>query len=406
MEHAVDPAGSGTHPTELQESPTGARNPSIQNLPPTQPASSSSSTQEIAKRYSRVKIRIGIAGAVMFLGLTIALLATGATRVVEDLARALVHNDYLALLVFAASLGVLEAIVTVPMRFYSGFHLEHKYALSNQSFGAWAWEGVKGMLLGAVLGAPVLLVFYFFLRGVGNWWWLPVGGALFLFSVILARVAPAIVFPLFYKFTPLEQGGLAQKVVALCQKVGMPVKGVFVFNLSKNTKKANAAFAGLGRSKRIILADTLIANFTDEEIETVVAHELGHFKLKHLWIMLLVGTLNSFLGLYLTAQAYDKSLSWFGFDSIDQLAALPLLALWLGLYSLVTGPLSNMVSRSHERAADRFAVALSRNKEAFVNALRKLAAVNLADMAPHPAVEFLFYSHPSIEKRIGALEDL
>jgi STE24 endopeptidase len=184
----------------------------------------------------------------------------------------------------------------------------------------------------------------------------------------------------------------------------MSVKGLFVFDLSKNTKKANAAFTGIGKSKRIILGDTLIANFTDDEIETVFAHELGHHKLKHIWVMLLAGAINSFLGLFVAAELYRASLSWFGFSSLDQLAALPLLSLWLGAYSLVAGPLSNMLSRSHERAADRYAVSMSGNKEAFTNALRKLAAINLADTSPHPLVEFLFHSHPSIEKRIRAVE--
>ncbi|MBI3579596.1 MAG: M48 family metalloprotease, partial [Ignavibacteriales bacterium] len=196
------------------------------------------------------------------------------------------------------------------------------------------------------------------------------------------------------------------KILALCKKVGMSVQGVFVFDMSKNTKKANAAFTGVGKSKRIILGDTLVANFTDDEIETIFAHELGHYKLKHIWVMMIVGTVSSFLGLYLTAVLYQTSLSWFGFSSIEQIAALPLLGLWLGLYSLITSPLSNMLSRAHERAADRFAIRTSNNKQAFMNALRKLAVVNLADTAPHPLIEFLFHSHPSIEKRIRAVEQL
>jgi STE24 endopeptidase len=186
----------------------------------------------------------------------------------------------------------------------------------------------------------------------------------------------------------------------------MSVEGVYVFDMSKNTKKANAAFTGIGKSKRIILGDTLVANFRDDEIESVFAHELGHYKLKHLWMMLGIGTVSSFFGLYLTAKAYDLSLPWFGFASLDQLAALPLLALWLGVYSLLASPLTNAISRSHERAADRYAISLTKNGEAFVNALKKLARINLADVSPHPVVEFLFHSHPSIEKRVRAIETM
>ncbi|MEX2088205.1 MAG: M48 family metalloprotease, partial [Bacteroidota bacterium] len=186
--------------------------------------------------------------------------------------------------------------------------------------------------------------------------------------------------------------------------IGMPVEGVFVFDMSRNTKKANAAFTGIGKSRRIILGDTLVANFTDEEIETVFAHELGHYKLRHVWVMMAFGTVSSFLGLYGTALVYKTSLGWFGFTTPDEIAALPLLGLWLGVYSLLTNPLSNMLSRAHEYAADRFAVQLSGKTRAFQNALTKLAKVNLADPSPHPLVEFLFHSHPSIEKRIRSVE--
>jgi STE24 endopeptidase len=351
-----------------------------------------------------VKITLGIVGAGLYVLLTFLLVASGATSRIEAAVRGVSQNDYIALLLFVAVLGLFETVVSAPLKYYSGFHLEHKYHLSAQRFRAWVWVGMKGMFVGLMIGLPVLLAFYYCLKTFGDLWWLPVGVLLFLLSVVLARLAPVLIFPLFYKFRPLEDGKLRDRILAQCHTVGMSVKGLFVFDLSKNTKKANAAFTGIGKSKRIILGDTLIANFTDDEIETVFAHELGHHKLKHIWVMLLAGAINSFLGLFVAAELYRASLSWFGFSSLDQLAALPLLSLWLGAYSLVAGPLSNMLSRSHERAADRYAVSMSGNKEAFTNALRKLAAINLADTSPHPLVEFLFHSHPSIEKRIRAVE--
>jgi STE24 endopeptidase len=265
------------------------------------------------------------------------------------------------------------------------------------------WEGLKGFLVSIPISVPLLLALFFCLKSFGSMWWLPVGSVLFFLSVVLARLAPVLIFPLFYTFKPLPDGELKSTILRLCQSVGMSVEGVYVFDMSKNTKKANAAFTGIGKSKRILLGDTLVANFRDDEIETVFAHELGHYKLRHLWTMLAVGTVSSFLGLYLTAKAYELSLPWFGFASLDQLAALPLLALWLGVYSLLASPLSNAISRSHERAADRYAITLTNNGEAFANALHKLARINLADVSPHPVIEFLFHSHPSIEKRVRAL---
>ncbi|MBI3788238.1 MAG: M48 family metallopeptidase [Ignavibacteriales bacterium] len=398
MEKAVNLAET----EKLQRTPTESPASYISN----QQVSATAPDKQTAKRYARVKIIVSITGSVLFFALSLALLLTGGTGAIEQKSREFIANDYIVLLLFAAVLGLLESVLTFPLKYYSGYYLEHKYKLSNQTFAAWLWEGLKGMLVGIPIITPLLLAFYYCLRNFGGMWWLPIGTVLFIVSVVLARLAPVLIFPLFYKFKPLDEGELKNKILALCKKVGMSVQGVFVFDMSKNTKKANAAFTGVGKSKRIILGDTLVANFTDDEIETIFAHELGHYKLKHIWVMMIVGTVSSFLGLYLTAVLYQTSLSWFGFSSIEQIAALPLLGLWLGLYSLITSPLSNMLSRAHERAADRFAIRTSNNKQAFMNALRKLAVVNLADTAPHPLIEFLFHSHPSIEKRIRAVEQL
>ncbi|HEY4613497.1 MAG TPA: M48 family metallopeptidase [Bacteroidota bacterium] len=387
--------------------PSGGHEPpvssSTESTPPNQNPQQDAAR---AKEYSRIKIWLGLAGTALFYAITLVVLVSGFSATIEGFARGFASNEYLALLFFVAAFGVVESVVSFPLKYYSSFHLEHKYNLSNQTFLQWVWEGLKGMMVGIPIGVPILLAFFYCLKNYQELWWLPVGGVLFLFSVVLARLAPTLIFPLFYKFNPIEDGALKAKIIALCERVGMKVEGVFVFNLSKNTKKANAAFTGIGKSKRIILGDTLVANFTDEEIETVFAHELGHYKLKHIWTMMAVGTVSSFLGLYLTAELYATSLSWFGFSSIDQIAALPLLTLWLGVYSLVTMPLSNALSRVHERQADRYAIEVTSNTEAFSNALKKLAKTNLADTAPHPLIEFLFYSHPSIEKRVRFVEGL
>lgn len=359
-----------------------------------------------AKQYHRIKIWSSLASTVLFFAVTLAVVRTGVSAAIEDSVRRFTTNDYVALLLFAALLGLIETVIAFPLTYYSGFHLEHRFRLSNQTLGQWLWEGLKGALVGMAIGAPILLAFYYCLKTAGELWWLPVGGVLFVVSVVLARLAPTLIFPLFYKFQPLEEGEMKRKILALCERVGMRVEGVFVFNMSKNTKKANAAFTGIGKSKRVILGDTLVANFTDEEIETIFAHELGHFKLKHVWVMMGVGAASTFLGLFLTAQLYHASLAWFGFTSIDQLAALPLLSLWLELYSLVTTPISNAISRAHERQADRFAVALTSNAQAFANALLKLARINLADPSPHPMIEFMFHSHPSIEKRVRFVQEI
>ncbi|MEW6060514.1 MAG: M48 family metallopeptidase [Bacteroidota bacterium] len=356
------------------------------------------------KRYNTLKLAVSLVATAVSFALLLVLLAGGYTLLFERWALSCSDNLYVALLIFAALIGGIDALITFPLSWYSGFILEHRYHLSNQTFGQWLWEKTKSMFVSIPIAVPLVLVFYFFLLTFGADWWLPVGITLFVVSIGLSRIAPVVILPLFYKLTPLNDSPLKEKILSMTKTTSMLVEGIYSFNLSKTTKKANAAFTGIGKSKRILLGDTLLNNFTEEEIETVFAHELGHYVHHHLWKSIAVGTVSIFAGLYLTSLAYSASLPWFGFSSITQLAALPLLVLWLGLYSLVTSPISNMLSRGYEYEADRYAIKRTNNTAAFISTMNKLADMNLADKQPHPLIEFFFYSHPSIKKRIAAAE--
>jgi STE24 endopeptidase len=359
-----------------------------------------------AKKYAAIKLSFSLTETAVSFVLMLGIVLTGFSGTLERWAHGFSSSPYGALLIFLASIGVLSGVISFPLSFYSGFILERRYDLSNQSIFQWLWEQLKGLLVSLPIIVPLLIIFYFFLREYQMMWWLPVACVLFLVSVLLSRLAPVLIMPLFYKFIPLEDGSLKERIVALCNETKLSIKGIFTFNLSKTTKKANAGFTGIGKSKRIILGDTLMQNFSDDEIETVFAHELGHYVHGHIRKSIFVGTASVFLGLYLTSLLYAWSLRWFGFTSVDQLAALPILALWLGAYSLITSPISNVLSRKYEFEADRYAVAHTGKREAFISTMNKLAAMNLADKVPHPVVEFLFHSHPSIEKRIRAVENL
>ena len=365
-----------------------------------------SATPTEIKRYNKIKLVVSLIGGVVSFLLTIGLLTGGYTLRIEQFVFSVSSNIYLALITFSAIFGIISGIVSFPFSFYSGFILEHKYNLSNQTFIQWLWENTKGMLIAIPIFIPLAIIFYFFILTFDLFWWLPVAITLFIVSIGLSRIAPIVILPLFYKLTPLEDSPLKEKILSLTKSTSMIVEGIYSFNLSKTTKKANAAFTGIGKSKRILLGDTLIDNFSEDEIETVFAHELGHYSHGHIWKGIAVGTVSIFLGLYLTSLAYSASLSWFGFTSISQIAALPLLTLWLSVYSLVTSPVGNILSRKHEFEADRYAVERTKNKPAFVSTMNKLAEMNLADRTPHSVVEFLFYSHPSIEKRIQAAEHI
>ncbi len=245
-----------------------------------------------AKRYSELKQKLSFRKSILSFIIIFLLFMTGLSRELEKVAVNFTDNIYIALLIFVASIAVLEGILTFPLSFYSGYILEHKYNLSNQTLFSYFKEDLKGLAVGTVLGVPVLLVFYYILRNYPHDWWYITGFFLFFFSVLLARVAPVIIFPLFYKFKPVENESLNNKIIYLCDKTGVKVEGIFTFDMSKDTKKANAAFTGMGKSKRIILGDTLLQNFSEDEIESIFAHELGHYKMKHILKLMILSTSN------------------------------------------------------------------------------------------------------------------
>jgi STE24 endopeptidase len=239
----------------------------------------------------------------------------------------------------------------------------------------------------------------------GDLWWLVFASAMFLISVVLSQLFPILILPIFYKIIPLNDEELKTRISNLAKGAGIKVENVFTFDMSKNTKKANAAFTGLGKTKRIILGDTLLNNYSKDEIETVIAHELGHYKHKHILKNILFGTISSFLTFFIISILYKSSLSWFDFESITQIAALPLLSLWAMIIGLIQTPIGNLLSRKYEYEADRYAIESTHKPESFMNTLNKLTDQNLGDREPHPFVEWFFYSHPSIKNRVDAIRN-
>lgn len=357
--------------------------------------------EQTARKYSKTKQILSLIQSIGFFAAIIAVLFTGFSKSLEKISYSYFSNEYLALLLFVLFVFEGISLIFFPLDFYSSYILEHKYGLSNQTIGGYIIEKLKGMLLDTVIGVPLLCVFYYILKNFGDNWWLVLGAFLFVFSVIMGRLAPTVIMPLFYKFTPLENDSVKERILNLAKKAGVTINGIFSFNMSKNTKKANAAFTGMGKSKRIILGDTLLDSFNENEIETVFAHEMGHYTRRHIWKLTIVSTLLTFAGLFITAKLYSLTMGWFGFTTVYQLSALPLLFLLLSLYSLITSPITNILSRKFEWEADTYALEITKDREAFISAMEKLADQNLADKKPNKIVEFLFHSHPSLEKRIA-----
>jgi STE24 endopeptidase len=359
-----------------------------------------------AKKYSNTKLFFSIGEAILSFILLLLFLILGYSQKLENYLIIYISGKYLLLLAYVAVLGISTSIIFSPINFFTGFYLEHKYNLSNQTFWKWIIEGFKSILVGTVIGTPILLLFYFVLNEFQYLWWLPFACLMFIISVLLAQIVPILILPIFYKITPIENENLKERILVLSKDAGLKVQNVYKFNMSKNTKKANAAFTGLGKTKRILLGDTLLDSYTEDEFETVIAHELGHFKKKHIIKNILIGTVSSFLIFYLIAILHRATLFIFGFTEITQIASLPLIILWGALISLFQNPISNYISRKFEYEADYYAVKATNKKDAFVNTLNKLTDQNLGDRQPNKFVEWFFYSHPSIANRVKAIQEI
>jgi len=355
----------------------------------------------LAKKYEKIKLTVNITESIFSLILLILFLYLGYSKKLELFAYGYTSNPYLALVIYGLMLGLISSIISFPVDYIFGFRLEHKFGLSNLTFWGWITEKLKGALVGAIIGAPIAFLFYWLISGYELWWFY-LGCIVFGYSVLLAQIAPVLIFPIFYKFTPIENEELKNKLMELCHKAGFKVSGVYKFNMSKTTKKANAAFTGLGKTKRIILGDTLLETFTDKEIETVFAHELGHYKKGHIVKNIFISLFGTFIGLFLMSQLYINLLPVFGFTKPYEIAALPLLAAIAAIYGFLTSPLTSAISRKFEFEADRYAIDTTKDPDALESTMKKLADQNLADDEPNKLVEFWSYSHPSIKRRIEA----
>ncbi len=359
-----------------------------------------------AKQYEKINLGFSIFSTILSIIILVIFVVLGYSAQLRDIVSSWSDNAYLQLIYFLFAMGAGYSVISFPLSYFSDFWLEHHFELSNQTFSAWIWEKTKGFIVGSILGLPILLAFYFFLLNYPDTWWVWTATILFFFSIIIGKIAPQVIMPLFYKFEKLDDEILLDRMQSLAKKGNFSLEGVYRFDMSKSTKKANAAFTGMGKSKRIILGDTLLEKFNADEIEGVFAHEVGHYVHKHITQGVFIGTLSTYLTLYITHLIFDWILAATHFTGVADLAALPILSLIITLLSMIAAPFTNMLSRYNERQADRYAIENSSNPAAFIAALQKLAESNLSDPDPHPLVEFLFHSHPSVGKRVKFAEGL
>jgi STE24 endopeptidase len=409
-----DPSGPTDHgqPTEQpsEEQTSEERAPRAQTPLPGDSAAMTASELAEAKRYGRQQL----ACALIDKGLDVAYLAAIAFFTAKPLDQWLGDTFPLLgrfasarLLVFLLMVTAGHVLVSFPLSCYAGYVLEHKFGLSNLRFRGWLWRYAKKLALTAAFSAIMFLGLFWIIWICGKAWWLVAAGAFFLVSVVLGQLVPVLILPMFYKIQPLDDAELSERIGALAEGTGLSVAGVYRLGLSQETVKANAMLAGLGRTRRVLLGDTLLDRFTQEEIQVIFAHEVGHHIYRHLRKMILAGIVYSAAGFWIC----DRLLAcWvahtggpFRHASLP-VYALPMVMLVLAVFFLVLEPLQNSISRRYERQADRYALERTANHEAYVSAFRKLARLNKDDPDPHWLEVALFHSHPPIAQRLALAE--
>jgi len=353
-----------------------------------------------ARIYHRRQLALSLLGLALSVTYLLVLIETRAAAHLTGYVARWTTMWWLELGIVLLVLAGAYRLVTLPLHWLGGYWLPRRFGLLHQPFRRWLWDAVKAGLIGGMLGLLAVLIIYALLR-VTPWWWLW-GAAIFLAGyALLALVAPIWLVPLFYRLTPLPDGLLLTRLLALARRVGVPVTGVFVVDQSRKSRTANAAVTGLGRTRRILLFDTLLDEFTPEEIEAVLAHELAHQLHGDIRRGLLVQGALTLVTFWIADLALRWGVGWLGLDGPADIAGLPLFGLILMLVSLAALPVANGWSRRVEWQADRFALRTIPDPRAFIRSMERLATLNLAEREPHRLEELFLYSHPAIERRIA-----
>jgi STE24 endopeptidase len=361
--------------------------------------------EDKATRYHRLGRRARVLSALFSATILVVLLLSGASLAAREVIAAVAGpHPWLIVAIYVVVLSLLLEIATFPFSLYQGFLLERRYGLSTESIGRWLADHAKAMLLGVVFAELAALLMYFALQHWPRTWWAVAGAGYSIVAVVLVNLAPVVLLPLFFTFKPLQKDTLRDRLTSLATKAGTRIMGVYEWTLSDRTKKANAALAGMGTTRRILLSDTLLAEYSDDEIEVILAHELAHHVHKDIWTSVFFDTCLAFAGLFAAHVVLQRGITVFSLSGMADPAGLPLLLVTAGAVGVCVRPLLNAVSRSHERRADRYALEMTKNPSAFITAMRRLGQQNLAEDSPSTLVQAFFYTHPPIKERLRAAE--
>lgn len=358
--------------------------------------------QALAKRYQRQALLLGLSGLLLFLGVAYLSLISGISVRLEGWARSWSDNPWvvIALYVIVGYLGL--AVLALPLR-TAGRGSEVRYGMSRQSWPSWAFDRAKATFFGLLLALVGAQALYWTIRNFGEVWWVVFWFLLLGFGLLAGFLGPVVLLPMFYKVRKPRDEDVTARLQALSRRAGVRTLGVFEFRSGAKSERGNAALAGIGRTRRVLLSDHILKNYSPREVEGILAHELAHHIHRDASLLLLLAAVSSVLALLLVAVVVPATMGAFGIERLDQVANLPLFLLVGTLFTLATGPLRRAVTRVREAAADATGARLSGDPEALASALVKLHDQNLADAHPKPWVERLFYTHPSGGRRVQAL---
>lgn len=363
-------------------------------------------TFQKAADYSLAKLRFGLGEGLWETAVLAGLLFSGLLPGAWELWTARLGEGAWAGAAFLVLVLLGLTIPSLPWEWWAQFRLEERFGFNRSTLGLWIIDRVKGSLLAMAIGTPVLWLLIVVVERTGPLWWLWAWITLTAIKLVLAVAVPWWIMPLFNKFTPLDDAALRDRLLALADRGKFHARSIHVMDGSKRSAHSNALFTGFGRFRRIVLFDTLIAQLGVEELEAVLAHEIGHYRRGHIWKGLLLGTIVTLGGFLLLGwlMAYPAFFAAFGFAAPSTAIAFLLFGLVSGVFGFWFTPLANVLSRKHEYEADAFARELVGTPDPLVRALRGLARENLSNLTPHPAYSSFYYSHPTLVERVAALE--
>ncbi len=359
-----------------------------------------------SQEYLRETTRFGIISSTFMMGVTIAFILASGFNVVDQFARGFGLGSIWTGLIFAAVIMLASQIMHLPFSIYETFVLEEKYGFNKTTPRTFVLDILKSWILVILLGGVVLAVVIWFFETVGKWAWLYCWISFTVFQVFVMFVAPVVIMPLFNKFIPLEDGPLKWEIEEYARSKGFKMKGVYKMDGSRRSTKTNAFFTGFGRFKRIVLYDTLIRKHTKEELISILAHEMGHYKKKHILKSMLMSVATTGVMFYILSFFMNNPglFAAFKMQEISVYASLFFFGFLYAPIDMVISVVRNAVSRRHEYEADRYAVASHPNPGSMVMALKKLGVENLSNLTPHPLKVFLSYSHPPVLERVRAIK--